>query len=96
MTTAAPARDRLASHADIMGITVTELLTRLARYAAAGFPAGYDAAASETAGLTAAECSQLAYEAAIARPANPERAVLLCEIAADRRAARLADEAAGR
>jgi hypothetical protein len=48
------------------------------------------AAVVETEGLTGSEVSQLAYEAVIAKPAQPGRATALCSIAADLRAARLA------
>jgi hypothetical protein len=50
----------------------------------------YAAAVTETAGMIGSEVSQLAYEAVIARPAQPERAAALCSIAAALHEARVA------
>jgi hypothetical protein len=45
------------------------------------------AAAAETAGLTGGDVAQLAYEATVTRPPQPERAAALAQIAAERFAA---------
>jgi hypothetical protein len=81
---------KIETYAALQGISVTEFLARTTRYPD-GFPPAFVRAAELTAGLSGADASEVAYRAT-ATHAESALAAALAEIAADRYAARLADE----